>query len=119
MSEYIAAVTLEVNGQEITDFKSVTEGGRAIRKQVPLMNKTGHINTTARHTVDVEYTPPKDAPEFDFDSVVGGTLTIDKGNGLRIQYGGVCTLEVGETKYDGDNEAVRTIKFSAETRSEG
>jgi len=118
MSEYVSGVTLEVNGQEITDFKSVTEGGRTMRKQVPLMNKTGHINTTPRHTADVDYVVPADAPEFDFDSVVGGTLTIDKGNGRRVQYGGVCTLEVGDAKYDGDNEVVRSIKFSAETRTE-
>lgn len=119
MSEYVSKVALEVNGREITDFKSVTEGARTLRKQVPLMNKTGHCNTTERHTVEVEYVVPSDAPEFDFDSVAGGTLTIDKGNGVRVTYGGVCTLEVGETKYDGDNEAVRTIKLSAESRTEG
>jgi hypothetical protein len=119
MSEYVSAVTLEVDGQEISDFKSVTEGGRTLRKQVNLMNKTGHIGVTPRLSVDVEYVVPKDASEFDFDSVVGGTLTIDKGNGVRVQYGGVATLEVGETKYDGDNEATRQIKFSAESRTEG
>lgn len=119
MSEYVSGVALEVNGQEITDFKSVTEGGRTLRKQVNLMNKTGHANVTPRHTVDVEYVVPKDSPEFDFDSVVGGTLTIDKGNGIRVQYGGVACLEVGEAKYDGDNEATRQIKLSAESRTEG
>lgn len=118
MSEYVSGVTLEVNGQEITDFKTVTEGGRTLRKQVALMNKTGHVNVTPRHTVSVDYVVPKDAPEFDFDAVVGGTLTIDKGNGRRIQYGGVCTLEIGESKYDGDNEVVRAISLSAETRTE-
>lgn len=119
MSEYVARVALEVNGQEITDFKAVTEGARALRKQVQLMNKTGHVNLTPRHTVDVEYAIPCDAPEFDFAAVEGGTLTIDKGNGRRVTFGGVCTLEVGEAKFDGENEAVRTIKFSAETRTEG
>lgn len=119
MSEYVSAIALEINGQEITDFKSVSEGGRTLRKQVNLMNKTGHITMTPRLTVDVEYVVPKDASEFDFDSVVGGTLTIDKGNGVRMQYGGVACLEVGETKYDGDNEATRQIKLSAETRTEG
>lgn len=119
MSEYVARVALEVNGLEITDFKAVTEGGRTIRKQVPLMNKTGHTNVTPRYTVDVDYVLPSDAPEFDFDAVEGGTLTIDKGNGRRVTYGGVCTLEVGEAKYDGENEAVRVIKLSAESRTEG
>ncbi|MFH1028484.1 MAG: hypothetical protein V1791_10825 [Pseudomonadota bacterium] len=118
MSEYVAKVSLEVNGQEITDFKAVSEGGRTLRKQVPLMNKTGHTNVTQRYTASVDYVVPSDAPEFDFDSVEGGTLTIDKGNGSRVTYGGVCTLEVGETKYDGDNEAVKTISLSAETRTE-
>lgn len=111
--EYVSQVLLEVNGQEITDFKSVEEKELELHKPVNLMNTTGHIGTQARPGVTVEYVVPKDAPEFDFTQVKGGTLTIDKQNGVRVKYSGVYVLKIGATKYDGENEAVRTIELSA------
>ena len=111
MSEYVRKVLLEVNGQEITDFKSVTEGERTLRVPVKLMNKTGFATVTQRPTVQVEYVIPKDSPEFDFDTVENGTLTIDYENGTRISYSGVCTDKVGQVKYDEDNDAVKQIDF--------
>lgn len=114
MSEYVTNVLLEVNGQNIQDFNSVTEGEAELAKQVKLMNKTGFANLTARHTVMVDYVVPSDAPEFDFASVKNGTLTIDKQNGVRVTYTGVRTLKIGETKYDGESEGtVRAITFGA------
>ena len=113
MSEYVSQVLLEVNGQEITDFKSVTEKEVEIAKAVNLMNKTGFTMATARYQVEVEYVVPSDAPEFDFSSVAGGTLTIDKMNGVRETYSGVYTLKIGATKYDGDKEATRTNDLGA------
>lgn len=118
MSEYVAKVLLEVNGQEVTDFKSVSESEIDIRKQVPLMNKTGHANVTPRYQVVVEYVVPSDNPEFDWTDVEGGTLTIDKNNGVRVTFGGVCTLKVGEAKADGENEITQSITLSAESRVE-
>ncbi len=75
------------------------------------MNKTGFANVTQRPTVQVDYIIPKSAPEFDFDSVEDGTLTIDYDNGTRITYGGICTDKIGSVKYDEDNDAVKQIDF--------
>ncbi|MDR3631478.1 MAG: hypothetical protein P4L42_14200 [Desulfocapsaceae bacterium] len=117
MPEYVSLVLLEVNGQEISDFKSVTEKEVELAKQVKLMNKTGFTNVTARYEVEVDYVVPKDAPEFDFTSVANGTLTIDKMNGVRDTFTGVYTLKIGATKYDGDKEATRTINLGATGRA--
>jgi hypothetical protein len=118
MSEYVINILLEVNGQEISDFKSVTEGEVELTKQINLMNKTGFGRVTGRYGVEVEYVVPSDAPEFDFAGVKNGTLTIDKQNGLRVTYTGVHTLKIGSTKYDGENEAVRTINLGASGKVE-
>lgn len=117
--EYVNQVLLEVNGQGITDFKSVTENEVEIRKEVKLMNKTGVARVQPTYGVQVEYVVPKDSAEFDFENVSDGTLTIDLNNGVRKQYAGVSTLKIGETKYDGENEATRTIDLVAEKRTIG
>jgi len=111
--EYVSRVLLEVNGQAIEDFKSVTEGEVDVHGEVKLMNKTGFISKLSRPGCKVEYVIPSDKEEFDFNQVKNGTLIIDKMNGKRVRYSGVYTLKVGETKYDGENEAVRTIDFGA------
>ena len=95
MSEYVSQVLLEVNGQEITDFKSVSEKEVKVSEPVKLMNKTGFAMATKRFEVDVEYVVPSDAPEFDFESLRNGTLTIDKMNGVRVVYTGCYTIKVG------------------------
>jgi hypothetical protein len=116
--EYVNRCTLDVNGQEITDFKSVTEDERELARKVALMNKTGHCTVTQRPGCKVDYVVPLDAPEFDFDSVKDGTLSIEYENGKRITYTGVRTLKVGESKVDGESELVRTIEFGAAKRIE-
>jgi hypothetical protein len=115
--EYVSQVSLEVNGQEITDFAAVTEKEIELRKVVKLMNKRGVVGIKPEYGLVVDYVVPKDAPEFDFESVSDGTLTIDMENGVRKQYTGVYTLKIGETKYDGDKEATRPIEFIAMKRS--
>jgi len=117
MSElFITRVLLEINGKNITDFKSVTLGEREHYKAVKLMNTTGHAAMMARHTAKVDYVVPSDAPAFDFSQVKGGTLTVDYQNGTRVKLGGVYIVKEGEEKFDGDNECVKTIEFSAKTR---
>lgn len=113
MAEYVMSVLLEVNGQNIDDFKAVTEGEVEVAKEIRLMNTTGFGSVVARHSVEVDYVIPADKPEFDFASVKGGTLTIDKMNGVRVTYTGVYCLKVGSVKYDGENEASRTITLGA------
>lgn len=116
--EYVSRVTLEVNGQVIDDFDSVEEGELEHRKAVNLMNKTGSCEVTQRPTVSVDYIIPKDKEEFNFKDVSDATLVIDRGNGTRITYSGVCTAKVGRTKYDGTDAAKKTIDFIANERSE-
>ena len=115
--EYVSQVTLEVNGQEIDDFNSVTEKEVEIKKEVKLMKKTGIVRVVPKYGLQVEYVVPKDVEEFDFETVDNGTLTIDLGNGKRRQYTGVHTLKIGDTKYDGDKEATRTIDMIAMKRT--
>jgi len=118
MDKYVSTITLIVNGQEITDWKTVEEKARTPRKQVNLAKKTGVMNVTQRYGVTMDYAVPADKPEFDFESLEDATLVIDLENGRLITYTGVATLEIGATKYDGDNEAVRTIDFVAGNRIE-
>lgn len=116
MALYVTRAALEVNGQTITDFKAVSERTRTIRKQVPLMYKTGHSEVTQRFSVEVDYVVPQTAP-FDFDTVSNGTLTIEYDSGTRVTYGGVYTLEAGDASIDGENELVRKIILGAELRN--
>lgn len=117
--EYVTQALLEINGQSITDFKTVTEGERELYGPVKLMNKTGHGKKRERPSAKLDYAIPSDGPEFDFTTVKGGTLTIDRENGTRIKYIGVYTTKIGEAHYDVDAECVvKTIEFSATKRLE-
>ena len=115
--EYVAEIGLEVNGQSITDFKSISEDARVLRKAIKLMKRTGVIKTTPQLGLKLEYVVPKSAPEFNFEDVADGTITIDLENGTRIKYTGVATLEIGEAKYDGENEVTKAISFVAQKRT--
>lgn len=111
--EYASRVLLEVNGQSIDDFNSVTEKEVEVAKKVRLMNKVGVVTTLEEYGISVDYVVPLDAPEFDFRTVNNGTLTIDLNNGVRKVYTGVYVLKIGDTKYDGEKEATRNIEFFA------
>lgn len=113
--EYVSRITLEVDGQEITDFDEVTENEEELYKTVELMNKTGFAEKLDRPGVKVSYLIPKNAPEFDFRGVKNGRLTIDRQNGTRITFSGVYPLKIGETKYARD-EAKKEIEFGAAKR---
>ena len=118
MSEYVSRISLEFDGQVIEDFDSVEEKEREIRKPVHLMNKTGTAKITPRYGVTVDYVIPADGPVFDFESKKDGTLTIDRQNGIRVSFGGVACIKVGQVKYDGDNVAKQTIELIANRRTE-
>jgi hypothetical protein len=117
MSVYIAQILLEVNGQNIDDFRSATEKEIEQRKEVKLMNKVGVVSINPIYKVEVEYVVPSDVPEFDFENVSNGTLTLDLENGVRKTYSGVYTLKVGDTKYGDEKEATRVITFVAMKRT--
>ena len=114
--EYVSQVLLEINGQSVTDFKSIEEKEFELHKTVNLMNGTGHISTQPRYGVNLEYVVPKDSKEFDFTQVKNGTITIDYQNGTRVKYTGVYALKIGSLKHDGEKESTKTIEFSAKAR---
>lgn len=116
MSEYVSQVLLEINGMTVDDFASVEEGDFERARPVNLMNKTGHTHVTPRYSLSLDYVIPADAPEFDFNTVDDGRLTIDYQNGTRITYMGVTTTKIGRVTYDGDKEAKRSIEFMATRR---
>jgi len=113
---YITRCVLEVNGVVVEDFKGFVEKARILRKKVPLMHKSGTADLTQRYEIEVDYVVPQVAP-FDFDSVEGGTLTVEYDGGDRVEYGGVATAEVGDGTIDGENEMVKKIRLIAETRN--
>lgn len=115
MALYVVRCALEVNGAVETNFKSFTEKSRVLRKQVPLMYKTGHAQLTQRFQVEVDYVVPQTNP-FSFDGISGGTLTVEYDSGDRVDFGGVYTLEVGDAAVDGENELVRKVTLGAESR---
>lgn len=116
MSEYVTSVLLDVNGQSIDDFQSVSIKEVDIHKQVNLMNKTGHAKVTPRYAVDVDYVVPETDSEFEWESVSDGRLSIEFLNGKRVTFTGVYILKVGEAKADGETEMVKTIELGAEGR---
>jgi hypothetical protein len=116
MGVYISRAALEINGQEITDFKSVTDKTITYNKPVHLMYKTGSTVLTQRFLFDVDYVVPQSDP-YDFSQVKGGTFTIEYDNGDRTDFGGVSIISVGDGKVDGENELVKVIEFMAETKN--
>jgi len=119
MSElYVSQVLLEVNGQSVTDFSSVEENEYEVYKAVNLMNGTGHLKTRERYGLKLDYVVPSDSEEFDFNTVAGGVITIDKQNGKRTTYTGVYVTKIGSAKYDGEKEVTKTVEFSAKARKE-
>lgn len=116
MERYVSSVRLIVNGEEITDFNSVTEKEYEVRRPVQLMNKTGVTGCKQRYGVDVDYVVPEEGDEFDFQSVEDATLILEYPSGKIVTYTGVCTLKIGSTKYDGEKEATKTIELLATGR---
>lgn len=112
MTEYVNKVTLDVNGVEITDFKTFTDNEEELHKEVRLMNKTGFMPVTRRPGCKVDYVVPVEN-EFDWSTVTAGRLSVEYPTGKRKTYTGVYVLKIGEEKVDGDNEVIRTIELGA------
>jgi hypothetical protein len=116
--EYVSRVLLDINGQSIDDFKSVTEKEVEINKAVNLMNKTGYIGVTPRYGVEVDYVLPESGDAFDFGTVKDGRLSIQFMNGKRVSYTGLYVLKIGDLAIDGEKEATKKITFGAVGRIE-
>lgn len=117
MSEqYVSGVTFEHNGAIITDFKKFSEGTRVLKKGIKLMRKRGHVKTTPEYNFTLDYVIPANKPEHDFEDEGESRVTVEYESGQRYTYTGVEVLEIGETTFDDENEATRTISFAAADR---
>lgn len=118
MAEYVAKLTLEANGESITDFSAFTDMTRSHHVQVELMNKTGHAKITPRYQFSVDYVIPESTPEYDWAGLANATFTKEYENGNRQTYGGVYLLDEGDTSFDGTTAATKTLTCGAETFTE-
>ena len=118
-NEFVSRVALEVNGQLIEDFDTVSEMEIEVRRPVRLARKRGFVKVNPNYGVKVDYVVPSGVPEFDFQGIEDATLTIDKEDGSRIVYTGVFCMKVGETRYGEEGTpAKRTIELGAVGRIE-
>lgn len=116
MDQYISNILFILNGKEIDDFNTFEEDARVIRKEVKLMGKTGVMGVSPSYGFTLGYVIPANKPEVDFEGVEDGTAIIEMENGSRITFTGVNTIEIGSTKFDGEKEATKDIKFVAGKR---
>ncbi len=114
--QYQTRCSLFLDGQEIQDFKTVTEHKVGWNKQVPLMNQTGSALLMPRYGVTLDYVVPVQN-RIDWSTVTNATLIIvDEQSGETRTYTGVCTADEGEAKRDPENEVVQAIELIAEDR---
>jgi hypothetical protein len=114
--KFIIRAHMELNGQDMADFDSVSESEVVINKTVPLMYGTGTAQKTKRWEISVDYKTPA-VGEIDwFNNIANATVVLDYENGERHEYGGVQVISVGEAKTDGETEQKRTIKLFAASR---
>jgi hypothetical protein len=117
MSQYVSRVDVAIDGKKIDDMKNFKEHALTPREQVNLMNSTGFVKKTVRHKFSLDYVIPAGA-RFDFNAVENSTALVAYEDGGKINYSGVCCLEVGEAASDGEKEVVQTITFGAENRKD-
>jgi hypothetical protein len=117
LDEYVGAVVLEIDGQEIevTDLDVQISTGR---KLVKTMNKTGRAKGFMRGIGTYELTLSVVIPltgDLDWGSLEGVKVTqypVSGSGGKRTSYLDCFSTDVG-AKYTVDNEAKRDIKMNA------
>lgn len=117
IKEFVGAVVLEVNGQEVecSSFSDDTDTGR---KPVKTMNRkrriAGFCTGVATYSLTVSVPIPVDGEELDWENVVDAKLVIypinDKGQ--RKAYTGCVVEKVGD-KYESEGEAKRDLTMFA------
>jgi hypothetical protein len=116
MDEYRATLDyLEVNGQQMTDFRSVTPDGVKYRKTVNLMGKTGKASITKRYGFTIEYVVPAGKPRFNWEALDNMSIVWVYPDGKRDVYLGCSALEVDGGKIDGETEQVINVKIAADS----
>lgn len=122
LEEYVGAIVLEWNGQEIevTDLKEDINTGR---KLVKTMNRTGRAKGFSRGIAEYQLTLSVVVPltgDLDWESMEGGKITqepLSGSGGKRVTYQDCFTTAVGAT-YTVDNEAKRDITVQSLRRVE-
>jgi hypothetical protein len=117
MSEsYVTRCIVEIDGQQISDFKNYREGQRELRRMVKLMNKVGVSEVTPSITFGFDYVPPTSGTEYPFESISNSAVTVELDGGRRVTFSGVAVLSIGESRIDSETELVRPIEFGATSR---
>lgn len=116
LQEYLGAIVLEVNGQEI-EIESYDATTKTGRKLVKTMNKTGRAKGFARGIEEIDLKISAVIPltgDIDWAGIEGAKLTIypQTAGGKRTSYLDCFTIDVGE-KYGVDSEAKRDISMGA------
>jgi len=116
MKKYITRAKLEIDGRMVGEIKNIKESERELRRQFKLMEEVGMTRTVPLYGFTADYVIPAADTEFDFDSVEGVRATLHYENGTKVHYLDCDCLKVGETAFDGENEAVKTVTFGSADR---
>ncbi len=117
ISEYVGAVVLEVDGQEI-ECVSVSADAETGRKPVKTMNRkrriAGYCTGVATYALTLTVPIPVNGNETDWENIVGAKLVIYpvSGNGKRTAYTDCVVEKVGD-KYESEGEAKRDLTLFA------
>ncbi|WP_304168590.1 phage tail protein [Lonsdalea britannica] len=122
LEEYVGAIVLEVDGQEIecTDLKEDTNTGR---KLVKTMNRTGRSKGFSRGIAEYQITVSVVIPlsgDLDWEGMEGVKVTqypVSGSGGKRVSFLDCFSTQVG-AQYTVDSEAKRDITFNALRRVE-
>lgn len=116
LQEYLGAIVMEVDGQEI-EVVSLDVSSKTGRKLVKTMNRSGRAKGFARgiaeHELNVTVVIPVSG-DLAWASIEGSKITVypETAGGQRTSYTDCFTTEVG-SKYNVDDEARRDIKMNA------
>lgn len=116
LKEYLGAIVLEVNGQEI-EVESFDVTKKTGRKLVKTMNRSGRPAGFARGVQEIDLKVSVVIPatgDIDWAAIEGAKLTVypTVPNGKRVSYLDCFTIDVGE-KYGVDSEAKRDLSMAA------
>ena len=122
LEEYVGAIVLYVDGQEIevTEIRPQTNTGR---KLVKTMNRTGrakgYSKGIAEFSLSITVVLPKNVAQPDWDELVGAKLTImDMDGNPLYSYLDCFSTQTGE-QYTVDNEARRDITVQSLRKVQG
>ena len=117
--EYLGAIVMEVDGQEI-EIESCDTSTKTGRKLVKTMNKSGRAKGFAKGIAEYDLKVTAVIPltgDIDWAAIQGAKITIypQSAGGKRTSYLDCFTIDVGE-KYQVDGEAKRDISMAALNR---